>query len=203
MTDLILFFGLLLFVLTFVVGLLVQRRATPVRRARGGKQEAKKRMLETRTADFPSKTMSDTTPAVSGRQTLILDNFPSVADVKILGPNSGTANRYALSKARKRVHARVWAAVLRQGIYRVAPPVHVTLRYVMPDEKHRDADNFAAIGKPVIDGLVKAQILAGDNAARLTQRIEFVKERGARRLEVLLEPLGPAPAREEGARDDG
>jgi hypothetical protein len=36
-------------------------------------------------------------------------------------------------------------------------------------------------------GLVKAGILAGDNAARLSERIEFVKEKGARRLEVVLE----------------
>lgn len=119
---------------------------------------------------------------------LILDDFPSVSAVALLGPNSGTANRYALGKARKAVQARVYVACLRQGIRPVAPPVALTLRYVFPDERHRDADNFAAIGKPVVDGLVKSLILAGDNAARLTQRIEFAKERGARRLEVVLEP---------------
>jgi hypothetical protein len=31
--------------------------------------------------------------------------------------------------------------------------------------------------------------LAGDNAARLTQAVEFVKERGARRLEVVIEEV--------------
>jgi hypothetical protein len=123
----------------------------------------------------------------TGPQRLILEDFPSVADVKILGPNAGTANRYALSRARRAVHARVFVQVLRQGIRPVPPPVVLTLRYVMPDARHRDVDNFATIGKPVVDGLVKSSILAGDNAARLTQRVEIVCERGRRRLEVVIE----------------
>ncbi len=141
--------------------------------------------------------------AVTGRQTLILEDFPSVAEVRLLGPNSGTANRYALATARRHVQQGVWYAVREQGIRPVPPPAHVTLRYVMPDDKHRDADNFAAIGKPVIDGLVKSEILAGDNAARLTQRVEFVKEPGARRLEVVIDPGAAAPAASagDGARE--
>jgi hypothetical protein len=133
-------------------------------------------------------TMGDS-DALRRSQTLVLDGFPSVAEVKLLGPNSGTANRYALGKARKAVQARVFVQVLRQGIRFAPPPVRVTLRYVMPDALHRDADNFAAIGKSVVDGLVKSQVLAGDNAARLTQAVEFVKERGARRLEVVIEEV--------------
>jgi hypothetical protein len=115
-----------------------------------------------------------------------------ILEVKLLGPNSGTANRYVLATARRHVQQGVWYAVREQGIRPVPPPAHVTLRYVMPDDKHRDADNFAAIGKPVIDGLVKSQILQGDNAARLTQRVEFVKERGARRLEIEIAPATEA-----------
>lgn len=141
------------------------------------------------------KAVSQPLVARTGPQTLILEDFPSVADVKLLGPNSGSANRYALGRARKAVQVRVCVAVLRQGIRSVPPPVHVILRYVMPDDIHRDADNFAAIGKPAIDGLVRSGILAGDNAARLTQRVEFVKERGRRALEIVLEPIDDAPAR--------
>lgn len=153
-----------------------------------------------RTADYSALGCSDSTSAPKTAQnasvrdfgvsqTLVLDGFPTIGEVKTLGPNGGTSNRYALGKMRRAVQARVFVQVLRQGIRPVPPPVACTLRYVMPDDRHRDADNFAGIGKPVIDGLVKRQILAGDNAARLALRVEFVKEPGARRLEVVIESM--------------
>lgn len=117
-------------------------------------------------------------------QRLVLDGFPTTEQVRVLGPNRGTTNRYVLATARRHVQQGVWYAVREQGIRPVPPPVVLTLRYVFSDARHRDADNFAIVAKPVVDGLVKAGILAGDNAARLSERIEFVKEPGARRLEV-------------------
>ena len=79
-----------------------------------------------------------------------------------------------------------------QGIRPVPPPVRLTLRYVFSDARARDADNFAVIAKSVVDGLVKAGVLAGDNGARLSERIEFVKQAGARRLEIVIAPAGQA-----------
>lgn len=121
-------------------------------------------------------------------QRLVLDGFPTTEQVRLLGPNAGTTNRYALQAARNAVKARVAVEVKVQRIRPVPPPVVLTLRYVFSDARHRDADNFAIVAKPVVDGLVKAGILAGDNAARLSERIEFVKEPGARRLEVEIAP---------------
>lgn len=131
-------------------------------------------------------------PAATGeaprRQVLVLDGFPSVRQVAVLGPNTSTANRYALGKMRKHVQERVKVEVGLQGIQPMRPPVKVTLRYVFADARHRDDGNFSLVAKPVLDGLVRSQILEGDNHARLQERVEFVKERGARRLEVVMEP---------------
>ena len=159
-------------------------------------QNAQESTLGARRGPPPRKTAIGTLGPSEGPQRLILDGFPSPYMVARLGPNSGTINRYGLGRLRKDVQGYVKIAVTRQGIRPVAPPVTVTLRYVMPDARHRDVDNFAAIGKPVVDGLVRSGILAGDNAARLTQRVEFVKEPGARRLEIVI---APAPHSSSGA----
>lgn len=125
--------------------------------------------------------------APDGPQILILDDFPTPLQVRVLGPNSGSTNRYALSAMRGKVQAWVKVEVGRQGIRPVPPPARVTLRYVMPDRTHRDADNFAVIAKPVIDALVRSGVLVGDNFVRLSQRVEFVHEKKARRLEIVIE----------------
>jgi hypothetical protein len=135
--------------------------------------------------------------SILGPQTLILDGFPTAAQVRLLGPNGGHGNRYAVSTCRQNVKARVKIEVGRQGIVPVSPPVQVILRYVMPDRRARDEDNFAAIAKPVIDGLVKAGILEGDDSKRLTECVVFGKVTGVRRLEVVL-TLAPHGAAEGG-----
>lgn len=121
-------------------------------------------------------------------QTLILDGFPSAEVVRLLGPNSGHGNRYAVSAYRQVLKGWVKIQAERQGIKPVRPPVDVTLRYVFADARARDVDNFALIGKPILDGLVKAGILEGDDAKRLREQVVFVVEKHARRLEVVLAP---------------
>jgi hypothetical protein len=121
-------------------------------------------------------------------QTLILEGFPTTEIVRLLGPNSGHGNRYAVSACRQFVKGLVKIEAEYQGIRPVRPPVDVTLRYVFADGRARDVDNFAVIAKPVIDGLVKAGILEGDDAKRLRERVVFVIEKHARRLEVVLAP---------------
>jgi hypothetical protein len=120
-------------------------------------------------------------------QVIVLDGFPTTAQVRLLGPNSGHRNRYAVSACRQFVKGWAKLEAGRQGIVPVAPPVRVTLRYVMPDARVRDEDNFAIVGKSAIDGLVKAGILAGDDSKRLTERVVFVISPGARRLEIVIE----------------
>jgi hypothetical protein len=123
-------------------------------------------------------------------QTLVLNGFPSAAAVRLLGPNSGHGNRYAVSACRQLVKGWVKIEADRQGIRPVRPPVDVTLRYVFAGNRARDIDNFAMIGKPILDGLVKAGILEGDDAKRLREQVVFVVEKHARRLEVVLAPAG-------------
>jgi hypothetical protein len=130
-------------------------------------------------------------------QTLILDRFPSTAAVRLLGPNSGHGNRYAVSACRQFVKGWAYLEARRQGIRPVQPPVDVTLRYVFADNRARDVDNFAMIGKPILDGLVKAGILEGDDAKRLREQVVFVVEKHARRLEVVLAPAGRQDGEDE------
>lgn len=122
------------------------------------------------------------------RQTLTLDGFPTPRQVEILGPNSGTFSPFTVASVREAVHRRVKIEAIVQGIEPVSPPARLTLRYVFPDARARDPDNFAIVGKPIVDGLVRAGILAGDDAARLIERVEIVTDRDTgRRLDVVLE----------------
>lgn len=161
------------------------------RRAVGMRQEVQGPLQATtaaRQGALPPRNGSRTAVGLSdGPQTLVLADFPTPMQVRVLGPNAGTANRYALNTMRQRVQGVVGTEVKRQGIRPVEPPCVIVLRYVVPDIRERDEDNFGIIAKPVVDGLVRAKILAGDDARRLKRRIEFVKERGARRLEIVLE----------------
>ena len=74
----------------------------------------------------------------------------------------------------------------------MAPPVLLTLTYVVPDRTRRDWDNYALIGKPVQDGLVKAGVLADDSFESLTAAVRFRVERGRRALEITVEPVEAA-----------
>lgn len=126
-------------------------------------------------------------------QTLILDGYPDQAQQDLLGPNRGS-RRWGVAEERARIQADTAIAARRQGIKPVPPPVQVTYRFVVPDRGRRDWDNYALICKPVQDGLVKAGVLVGDHYAVLTASVVFHVEKGARRLEIVLEPLS-APQR--------
>lgn len=133
---------------------------------------------------------SQTVVALAGRpQRLVLADFPTPLEYRVLGPNSGTANRYALNTMKQQVQKRVGVEVKRQDIRSVPAPAAIVLRYVFPDVRERDEDNLGIIAKPVVDGLVRAKILAGDDSRRLKRRIEVVKERGARRLEIEIREI--------------
>lgn len=128
-----------------------------------------------------------------GRQTLILDDFPTLEQQDLLGPNNGS-RRWAVAEERKRVQATTGVEVKRQGIRPLGPPVNVVYTFVVPDRARRDWDNYALICKPVQDGLVKSGVLVGDHYAVLTAQVAFRVERGARRLEITLEQA-PEPPR--------
>lgn len=122
------------------------------------------------------------------RQTLVLEGYPSVAQASLLGPNRGT-RRWGVAKERAAVHERVAVEARMQRLEAVAPPVLMTLTYVVPDRTRRDWDNYALIGKPCQDGLVKAGILAGDHFEMLTAAVRFRVEKGRRALEITLEAV--------------
>lgn len=131
--------------------------------------------------------------APAGAQTLILDGYPSPEQATMLGPNRGS-RRWGVAAARAEIHARVVIEARGQGIVPVAPPVHVTYRYVVPTRTHRDWDNYALIAKPCQDGLVKAGILiGGDHFEALTASVMFRVEKGRRALEIVIEPAAARP----------
>lgn len=164
---------------------------TTRRQGRATRQDAPQTLSGASQGTLPPRSGSATAVGLSdGPQRLVLDGFPTIAQVRALGPNSSVGNRYAVSRLRQSVKANTAVEARRQGIRRVPSPALLTLRYVFSDARARDQDNFAVIAKPVVDALVKAKLLDGDDAARLTCRVEFVKEPGARRLEVVLEPAG-------------
>ena len=131
-------------------------------------------------------------PAAAGapvRQVLVLEGYPSVEQATLLGPNSGT-RRWGVAKERAVVHAHVAVVARQQGIQPVLPPVLMTLTFVVPNRTRRDWDNYALIGKPVVDGLVKVGALVDDSFEYLTAAVRFRVERGRRALIVTLEKVG-------------
>lgn len=137
------------------------------------------------------------TPVVTAVQTLVLENFPRPEIARALSPN-GRAHWAVKRKARLNVVDHVTVAAIKSGLRLMQAPVLIRLKYVMPDHKLRDQDNYSGGGvtKAVIDTLVNGQWLEGDDSARLQiAPVELVTEKGRRALEITLENLPPgAPA---------
>lgn len=137
-----------------------------------------------------------------GAQMLVLEGYPSQDQQDLLGPNRGS-RRWGVAGERAAVQQTTATEARRQGIRPVQPPARVTYTFVVPDRGRRDWDNYALICKPVQDGLVKAEILAGDHYAVLDAAVRFRVEEGRRALEIRLEPAAPLPSagREDAVSD--
>lgn len=132
--------------------------------------------------------------SILGRQTLIVPDFPSTDIARALSPN-GRVHWAAKSRARESVAWVVSVVVRRRGIRRVDGPVRLIFRYVFPDQRKRDIDNLTTgVTKAAIDALVRNKVLAADDSEHVTEvKAEAVVEKGARRMEIVIEPA-PCPA---------
>jgi crossover junction endodeoxyribonuclease RusA len=94
------------------------------------------------------------------------------AAMKLLSPNA----RYHWSE-RSRRSAGLKQAAWAMAISRKVPPLErasVVVEYQPPDRRRRDADNAAAAsGKPCIDGLVAAGVLADDESPRFVIEVTY------------------------------
>lgn len=87
--------------------------------------------------------------------------------------------------------AAMWAARVVHG---ARPPVaacDLDVEHVLPDRRRRDLDNLAAATKPLLDGLVDAGLLAGDDTTvvrSIAHRATVV--RGVRETRITVTPIG-------------
>jgi hypothetical protein len=126
----------------------------------------------------------------AGGGRLVLDNFPQPNVARALSPN-GRAHWATRAEMRRLVQTHVRCAVLREQVLAVARPrVRLSLRYVFPQERPRDPDNWTTgVTKAVIDELVRIGILDADDSKHLDLApVELHVERGQRRLEIQWEP---------------
>lgn len=70
-----------------------------------------------------------------------------------------------LHKAKDRVYEDIAILLAEAGFRReyIYIKAHVTMRFYLPDKRQRDADNLITRSKPVLDGLVRAELIADDN----------------------------------------
>jgi hypothetical protein len=112
--------------------------------------------------------MTETSPpgTVTGPPRVITITLPAGLPMLSLNDRKHWAARNRVAQQLKQA---AWAMAL--GVRPpVVPPLgraEVTVEYQPPDRRERDPDNIAAAGKPLIDGLVAAGLLTGDDSARV------------------------------------
>lgn len=125
-------------------------------------------------------------------QTLRIEDFPSPQVARALSPN-GRAGYWARVRAKRLVAERVMVELQRQGVQPMHGRVRLTVRWVFPQRRRRDADNHAGGGcvKAAIDVLEQAHIIPADDSDHLELApVELVVEPGQRRMELRLEAAG-------------
>lgn len=85
-----------------------------------------------------------------------------------------------------------WAALIR-CLCKPKPPaplkgVTVTLKYYFPDSRRRDPDNYS--GKMILDGLVKAGVIADDSFANIDLILSAGTDKEKPRVEIRIEEGG-------------
>ncbi len=128
----------------------------------------------------------------SGVQTLTIEDFPRPEIARALSPN-GRAHWAVKRKARLSVVDHVTVAAIKGGMRLTRGKVQMHIRYVFPDRRLRDQDNWTTgVTKALIDTLVNGQWLEGDDSERLRLApVEFSVQPGRRALEITLESISP------------
>lgn len=136
-------------------------------------------------------------------QTITLEGFPEPvrkrnrktgkmqSRITNLSPNS-RAHWHVVAAEKKAVKERVGDHVLVRRLQPMKPPVELTAHYVVPDNHPRDMDNYTAILKSVIDGLVASKVLSKDDSRHLRLVVEMEVIPGQRRLILTLRSLASA-----------
>lgn len=163
---------------------------TAQRRARRDIADRPLAALSVESGPLETETSSQSTSGKTGRQTLILENFPSTTHARALSPN-GRVHWRVRNAARSDLAAIAGVALNRARLQPVRVPVRLRFRYVFPDKRLRDVDNLTTgVTKVVIDSLVRAEVLAADDSEHVTEvKAEAVVEKGQRRLVIVIEEV--------------
>jgi hypothetical protein len=125
----------------------------------------------------------------SAPQIIVLVDFPRPEIARTLSAN-GRAHWGTKLRATSVVLDYLHAALARQYVWSMAPPVRVTYRWIVPTRTKRDQDNHHGSGvvKAIQDALVRHNVLlGGDHSEALESSVEIVYEKGRRALEIVLE----------------
>lgn len=120
--------------------------------------------------------------------TLTLPNFPQPELARALSPN-GRSHWADRAAAVRLVHLAVRVALLLDPVQPIRGPVRIVATYAVPDRRRRDLDNFSAVLKPVLDALVRANVIEEDNV-RIVQSLDvrIVHQPGTRCLTLEITP---------------
>lgn len=142
------------------------------------------------TTPFASRPAVDPCAHLHGdRFTLVLP-FPSSKQREALSPNGRAHWRKRHSATQTMKTAVIY--MTRSAL----PPGHIpwaratiTYRFYAPDRRGRDRDNYCAIMKPAVDGIVNGGLLTDDNWGVLTPGTEPMSEldRERPRVEIIIE----------------
>ena len=72
----------------------------------------------------------------------------------------------ALHRVKDQVYDDILITLLESGFKKDVQPLDtatVTFTFYIPDKRNRDADNLITSAKPMLDGLVRAGVIADDN----------------------------------------
>jgi len=79
-------------------------------------------------------------------------------------------------------HGYLWKALYGPGIY----AKEIKVIFYFPDNRRRDLDNFSYF-KGILDGLVKAGIIADDSVKNVKIEYEMKLNTGKRQTEILID----------------
>ena len=118
-------------------------------------------------------------PITERRFSLEIDCWPGPE----LSPNSRCHWRVK-QRATRTFRQRVWALAYDAALPGMGE-AKIRITYIVPDRRQRDPDNFLAMFKSGIDGLVDAGVLAADSAEYLTiLPVQFEYRKGVKAIRV-------------------
>lgn len=125
--------------------------------------------------------------------TLVLP-FPNTAQRKALSPNGRGHWRSRAAETKKMKTLALYLTIgALPSLHQPWEAATLTYRFYPPDARGRDRDNYCAIMKPAVDGIVKGALLTDDNWGVLTPGPEPLVEidRARPRVEITIQRSNP------------